>query len=119
MRQLSNIHHYIVFIFILYFIPILSADSKVKESKVKAVYLYQLAQKINWPNEKELTTFRIGLLTNDSALVSSSREIATSSLLKKRTLLLFRYKLAVILIISRFCLLMKYMLIEYRILQIK
>ncbi len=86
MRQLSNIHHYIVFIFILYFIPILSADSQVKESKVKAVYLYQLAQKINWPNEKELTTFRIGLLTNDSALVSSSREIATSSLLKKKNI---------------------------------
>lgn len=69
---------------LLFFIPSLSGLSQVKESKVKAVYLYQLAQQINWPNEKELNSFRIGLLTNDSAFVASSRAIANSSLLKKK-----------------------------------
>ncbi|MBI9064749.1 MAG: DUF4154 domain-containing protein [Marinilabiliaceae bacterium] len=84
MRQTSILYCDLVFILFLCFIPSLSGFSQVKESKVKAVYLYQLAQQINWPNEKELASFRIGLLTNDSAFVSSGREIAKSSHLKKK-----------------------------------
>jgi len=86
MRQSSVLVYHIVFILLLCIIPSQSGFSQVNESKVKAVYLYQLAQQINWPNEKELNTYRIGLLTNDSAFVASSREIANTSLLKKKPL---------------------------------
>ncbi len=45
-----------------------NAYSQSKESRVKAALIYNFIQFIEWENEKQLTTFNIGLLSSDTTV---------------------------------------------------
>jgi signal transduction histidine kinase len=65
----------------------LNANSQVKESNLKAVFIYQLAQYITWQDEASIKAYKIGLLTNDSMVVDNFRIIASTSKLKKKPMI--------------------------------
>ena len=60
------IKHFIIYMLLV--LPTISF-SQVKESQVKAIYIYKLAEMINWSNESEIDTFNFGFFTKDSILI--------------------------------------------------
>jgi len=66
-----------------------NAVSQTSESKVKAELIYRFSQYIEWENEPLIDTFRFGLLTNDSTLISEFEIITKSTTLRSKPIKIF------------------------------
>ena len=70
---------------LLIFVVLLNQIAKnqvYSDAQLKTAYIYNFAQNIEWPNEKELKTFKIGILGTDSALYNNLSLLATTKTLR-------------------------------------
>ncbi|MBI9066272.1 MAG: hypothetical protein JEZ09_03195 [Salinivirgaceae bacterium] len=41
---------------------------QVSESKIKALYIYQIAQQIEWKNHDQISNYKFGIISEDTIL---------------------------------------------------
>lgn len=60
-----------VFIFSVYIAPISAQEKSLNEHEAKAHYVYETIKHITWPNDENLDTIRIGVVTNDRLILDA------------------------------------------------
>lgn len=94
MKRFFKILLTIKILFLLFFIVVSSTYAQnISDRKVKAVYTYQFAQNILWPNEQKIDTFRIFLYTNDQYLQNEFNEISKIKRWKGKHIEIYNYSL--------------------------
>jgi len=81
------------FFLFLFIVSNYTNAQNISDRKIKAVYTYQFAQNILWPNEQKIDTFRIFLYTNDQYLLNEFNEISKIKLWKGKHLKIYNYSL--------------------------
>lgn len=61
------------------------------DAQLKTAYIYNFALNIEWPNEKELKSFKIGILGTDSALYNNLSLLATTKTLRGIQIVVVKY----------------------------
>lgn len=80
----------IVIISILIFFSKLSSAQQISDANLRAAFTYQFALNISWPNENNLDTFRILLVSDNSELRQKFNEVFTGRQIKgKPTSIIF------------------------------
>jgi len=81
--------------FILLFLVVLIfkvATSQVySDAQLKTAYIYNFALNIEWPNEKELKSFKIGILGNDTALYNNLSLLSTTKSVRGLPITVVKY----------------------------
>lgn len=67
----------------------LNVFSQTSESKVKAGLIFRFAQFVEWNDESAIDTFKFGLLTQDSILISDFIDISLSVTLRSKPITVF------------------------------
>jgi serine phosphatase RsbU (regulator of sigma subunit) len=56
------------------------------EADIKVAFIYQYAQKVNWPKEQSISKFRIGVFNDAPAMEKALRSLASSKQIKNKSI---------------------------------
>ena len=76
---------------LLVLITKIAQNQVYSDAQLKTAYIYNFALNIEWPNEKELKTFKIGILGTDSALFNNISLLATSKTVRGIKITVVKY----------------------------
>ncbi len=57
---------------------------QIGESKVKAALIYNFGQNVEWMNEKQITTYQIGVVCADTSILHELKQVASNYKLKNK-----------------------------------
>lgn len=80
----------IAFFFVYLSNPLKISAQGISDEKIKAAYTYQFAQNIVWPNEQNLDTFRISVLSDNQNLIREFKEISKVKQLKNKPIAIYQ-----------------------------
>ncbi len=91
-KYLNTLHRLAVRlpVLLLLIISFNSYSQEFSDEKIKTAITFQFAQNIVWPNESQLDTFRIMVLTDNLDLISEFKEISKAKKIKDRTISIYR-----------------------------
>ena len=72
----------IALVFLFSSVQILHAQ--IEESRIKVALIYNFAQNVEWPNEKNISEFNIGVLCADTAILPEFRQLSVLNKIKNK-----------------------------------
>ncbi|HPE17251.1 MAG TPA: YfiR/HmsC family protein [Tenuifilaceae bacterium] len=79
-----------VFVLVFFLLTLQVVHAQVVESRIKVALIYNFAQNVEWPNERNISEFRIGVLCSDTTIMPEFRQLSQLNKIKNRSIKVFR-----------------------------
>jgi len=85
-------HFYHLVIFCFAFVHQIALSQPLNNTEVKTAYIFRFAENIEWPNEKNIEEFTIGVYGTDTAIIASLNTLANEKSIKDAPIKVFHFE---------------------------